>query len=297
MNNKYILDSILNSYDTHGVINRFDRYHFPTKHSIEHVLHLLKEMLFPGFFGSYELDNNKLEDITKKRLDLLEVHLTTEIGKTLMWKNHVGKVESQISLIQKEANSITLSFLESFPVLRLTLKSDAQAVFEGDPAAKSINEVILSYPGFEAIMVYRIAHYFYLKDIPLIPRQMSELVHSSTGIDIHPGATIGEQFCIDHGTGIVIGETAVIGNDVKLYQGVTLGAFSVDKNAASSKRHPTIEDGVTIYARSTILGGNTVIGKNSIVGGNVWLTESLPPNTKIYVSADFKASFKQSTKK
>jgi serine O-acetyltransferase len=160
-----------------------------------------------------------------------------------------------------------------------------QANFRGDPAAKSFEEVILSYPGFQAITVHRLAHYFWKAQVPLIPRMMSEMVHGSTGIDIHPGAEIGESFFIDHGTGVVIGETTVIGSNVKLYQGVTLGALSVKKEEGNRKRHPTIEDDVTIYSNATILGGETVIGRGSIIGGNVWITESVPPNTTVYTYA------------
>ncbi len=146
----------------------------------------------------------------------------------------------------------------------------------GDPAARSIEEIILSYPGPEAILVHRIAHFLHVRGVPIIPRIMSEYIHGKTGIDIHPGATIGESFFIDHGTGVVVGETCIIGNNVKLYQGVTLGALSVKKSMSGKKRHPTIEDDVTIYSGATILGGETVIGKGSTVGGNVWLTESVP---------------------
>ena len=156
------------------------------------------------------------------------------------------------------------------------------AADRGDPAARSQEEVILSYPGVQAIMVHRIAHELWVRDIAMIPRMMSEYVHGITGIDIHPGAQIGDSFFIDHGTGVVIGETTVIGDNVKLYQGVTLGALSVQKELANSKRHPTIEDEVTIYAGATILGGRTVIGRGSIIGGNVWLTDSVPPNSRIY---------------
>ena len=153
--------------------------------------------------------------------------------------------------------------------------------FNGDPAAKSNEEVILSYPGLEAILVHRIANFLYINGVPVIPRIMSEHVHGKTGIDIHPGASIGESFFIDHGTGVVIGETCIIGDNVKIYQGVTLGALSVKKNLQNKKRHPTIEDNVTIYANATILGGETVIGKNSIIGGNTWVTESVLENSVI----------------
>lgn len=166
------------------------------------------------------------------------------------------------------------------------LNKDVQAIFEGDPAAKSPSEVIRSYPGFYAIAAYRIAHELHKLKIVDLPRIITEHAHSRTGIDIHPGATIGEYFCIDHGTGVVIGETAVIGNHVKLYQGVTLGALSVEKEDANTQRHPTIEDQVVIYAGATVLGGNTVIGTGSIIGGNVWITRSVPPYTKIYYKVD-----------
>ena len=159
------------------------------------------------------------------------------------------------------------------------LKVDTDAAFAGEPAAKSTAEVIVSYPGLEAIMVYRIAHNLHVKGVPVIPRIMSEHAHGKTGIDIHPGATIGESFFIDHGTGVVIGETCVIGRNVKIYQGVTLGALSVKKELQDKKRHPTIEDNVTIYADATILGGKTVIGEGSVIGGNTWVTHSIAPNT------------------
>ena len=174
------------------------------------------------------------------------------------------------------AEQTVLSLIEEIPELRRKIILDTQAALDGDPAAKSFEEIILSYPGLEAIMVYRIANFLHKNGVPLIPRIMSEYIHGKTGIDIHPGATIGESFFIDHGTGIVIGESCVIGKNVKLYQGVTLGAISVKKSLSNKKRHPTIEDNVTIYAGATILGGDTVIGEGSIVGGNVWLTESVP---------------------
>ena len=173
-------------------------------------------------------------------------------------------------------------FLDYLPELYTELMLDAEAIEKGDPAARSVDEVIISYPGFYAIGFYRIAHWFYKNKVNLLPRIITEHAHKITGIDIHPGATIGRSFCIDHGTGIVIGESSVIGDNVKIYQGVTLGGLTVQKEMANSKRHPTIEDGVVIYAGSTILGGETVIGASSIIGGNVWLTESVPKNSKVY---------------
>lgn len=180
------------------------------------------------------------------------------------------------------ARQIRESFMDRLPEVYERLSNDSLAMFQGDPAAKSVAEVIVSYPGFLAICGHRIAHQLHLLKVPIFPRIIAEQVHQRTGIDINPGAQIGHDFCIDHGTGIVIGETTVIGNRVKLYQGVTLGALSVDKKLADSKRHPTIEDDVVIYANATILGGQTVIGKGSTIGGNVWITSSVPPGSKIY---------------
>ncbi|SFS90078.1 serine O-acetyltransferase EpsC [Sphingobacterium wenxiniae] len=177
---------------------------------------------------------------------------------------------------------IAKRFFETLPEVYQTMWTDAQAIMDGDPAAKSIREVIRTYPGFTAICIYRIAHQLWEAKVPLIPRILTEHAHSKTGIDIHPGAKIGEYLYIDHGTGLVIGETCIIGNHVKLYQGVTLGALSVEKNLANVQRHPIIEDHVIIYAGATILGGQTVIGRHSIIGGNVWLTSSVDPYTTVY---------------
>jgi serine O-acetyltransferase len=174
------------------------------------------------------------------------------------------------------------NFMQTLPELFARMLNDAQAIFAGDPAAKSIEEVIVAYPGFYAIAVHRIAHRFYDLGVPVFPRLLTELAHQFTGIDIHPGAKIGDSFCIDHGTGVVVGETTHIGNNVKLYQGVTLGALSVQKYLASKKRHPTIEDNAVVYSNATILGGDTVIGHDSVIGGNVWLTTSVPPYSVVY---------------
>lgn len=178
--------------------------------------------------------------------------------------------------------AVTKRFYEALPEMHRIMHTDATAIFEGDPAATSTFEVIRTYPGFFAIALYRVAHALMALDVPLLPRILTEHAHSQTGIDIHPAATIGEYFCIDHGTGVVIGETAVIGNQVKVYQGVTLGAMSVEKFLANTRRHPTIEDRVVIYAAATILGGDTVIGHDSVIGGNVWLTSSIPPYSTVY---------------
>lgn len=191
-------------------------------------------------------------------------------------------VLKQLSYTDEQINTHIETFSNALENLYLQMIDDATAIFNGDPAAESIEEVVVTYPGFYAIIVYRLAHQLYKQQIPILPRLFTEYAHGKTGIDIHPAAQIGNSFCIDHGTGIVIGETTIIGNNVKIYQGVTLGALSVDKAEAGVKRHPTIEDGVTIYAGATILGGKTTIGNNSTIGGNVWLTESIEPCSTVF---------------
>ncbi len=188
----------------------------------------------------------------------------------------------------ERADQISFKFHSWLPDLRKLLDKDAEAFFNGDPAAKGLNEVIFSYPGFRAITCHRMSHFLWIEDVPVFPRILSEYVHQKTGIDIHPGAHIGEYFFIDHGTGVVIGETTQIGNHVKIYQGVTLGALSVEKTEQGKKRHPTIEEGVVIYANATILGGETIIGKHSTIGGNIWLTKSVPENSIVYHEATTK---------
>jgi len=198
-------------------------------------------------------------------------------------QNHLRDlIQSVSSLVVMDKETIVFEFFSELEDIKNQLLADAQLILEFDPAAASVEEVLLTYPGFLAIMVHRLAHQLYLAKVPLVPRMMSEWAHSKTGIDINPGAQIGCPFFIDHGTGVVIGETAVIGNNVKLYQGVTLGAFTVRKEDAKTKRHPTIEDNVTIYAGSTILGGTTVIGHDSIIGGRTWIIKSIPPFSMVY---------------
>lgn len=206
-------------------------------------------------------------------LELFEQKLTE-------FQNELKQFLSQVNV--SDPNEIAQSFFDDLYEIHEVLLSDLNAVLEFDPAAKSRTEVLLAYPGFFTITVYRIAHNLRNKNVSVLPRVLSEYAHSKTGIDIHPAATIGERFFIDHGTGIVIGETAVIGNDVKIYQGVTLGALSVSKDQAEEKRHPTIEDNVIVYANATILGGKTTIGKGSVIGGNVWITESIPTQSLVY---------------
>ncbi|HOZ16170.1 MAG TPA: serine O-acetyltransferase [Tenuifilaceae bacterium] len=210
--------------------------------------------------------------LNRRTFNVSSSEVYRELNKLL--KKQIGD-SSKADLLAKE-------FTTELPLLQKELMADANTIAKNDPAASGIDEVIITYPGFLAICIYRLAHYLANKGVPLIPRIMTEWAHSRTGIDIHPKASIGKEFFIDHGTGIVIGETAIIGNRVKIYQGVTIGALSVSKELAQTKRHPTIEDNVVIYAGSTILGGNTTIGQNSIIGGNVWLTKSVEPNSLVY---------------
>lgn len=218
---------------------------------------------------------------------------TLSFSSISVFEKHVEKLNNELQRIIKYSNSKTLldplkitnEFFDLLPTLYQKLQHDVTAMYEGDPAAKSRSEVIRTYPGFYAIAAYRIANALHVLGVEGTPRVITEHAHSKTGIDIHPAAKIGEYFCIDHGTGVVIGETSVIGNHVKLYQGVTLGALSVNKEDAEKKRHPTLEDNVIVYAGATILGGETIVGHNSIVGGNVWLTRSIPPDSKIYYQA------------
>lgn len=184
-----------------------------------------------------------------------------------------------------DLEEVLYDYVEKLKEIKIELNKDVEAIFNGDPAAKSFEEIIIAYPGFFAIAAYRIANFLLQKNVPLIPRIITEHAHSYTGIDIHPAAKIGNYFCIDHGTGVVIGETTIIGNNVKIYQGVTLGALSVSKKNVEGKRHPTIKDNVVIYAQATILGGKTIVGKNTIIGGNVWITKSIPANSKVYYNA------------
>ena len=213
-------------------------------------------------------------------------------------EHHLRVLESDLELILIKlqerlpgpSDEIVNTFFNELPLVYHQLENDAIAIEAGDPAATNTDEVIRTYTGFYAVAVYRIAHILYELNVPLLPRVFSEHAHAKTGIDIHPGASIGSAFCIDHGTGIVIGETSIIGNNVKVYQGVTLGATSVDKEMANIKRHPTIEDNVVIYAGTTILGGRTIVGHHSIIGGNVWLTESVPPHSRVYHRPQIKVS-------
>jgi serine O-acetyltransferase len=236
---------------------------------------------------------SKTETFTNE-LFLILFDAETSVSKNMedlanLFKDIYGRIET---CEEQDYISIWKRFLVGLPDILEKLNQDAKCLYQHDPAANSVEEVILAYPGFFAIAVYRLSHEFQKNNMPLVPRMMSEYAHRLTGIDIHPGATIGSPFFIDHGTGVVIGESAVIRNHVKIYQGVTLGALQVSKDMKDTKRHPTVEDDVTIYAGSTILGGDTVIGAHSTIGGNVWLTQSVPPNSLVYQTSEIKLKSK-----
>lgn len=261
----------------------------PDKASVIEILDDLMEVIYPGYFGRKDVESSNIEYYVGDLLDSIYTTLTLEIYRSIRPECSNATALDSCDHCHGIAEERALLFLRALPDLRARLSEDVQAAFDGDPAAKSFDEVIFAYPAIFAITIYRLAHELNLQEIPLLPRIMTEHAHSVTGIDIHPGATIGAGFFIDHGTGVVIGETTIIGNRVKLYQGVTLGALSFAKDEEGrmirgKKRHPTIEDDVVIYAGATILGGATVIGRGSVIGGNVWLTRSVPPYTKVVIS-------------
>lgn len=286
MNIDMLIDGILDSYDRYGLINRNHTEDFPNRQNVVSILSDIQSVIFPGFKMAEDIDSVNIRYITGEKVNNIIANLTREIQKSLIYTRAQTCTHEEVGNIAeshcfKLAEKTAVALIEEIPEIRRKIQLDVLATFNGDPAAKSNEEVVLSYPGLEAILVYRIAHFLYENGVPIIPRIMSEHVHGKTGIDIHPGATIGESFFIDHGTGVVIGETCLIGNNVKIYQGVTLGALSVKKNLQNKKRHPTIEDNVTIYANATILGGETVIGRDSTIGGNTWVTESVAAGSVI----------------
>lgn len=257
----------------------------PGKKAMIAVLREILSALFPGCLTYEPVDHEDHEEI-KARLQAIADALVDQITRIESYRVLERTRPADFDCAAR-ANEVVFSLLSELPAVRTMLQEDVLAAYEGDPAAHSNMEIVMSYPGLLAIATHRIAHILYKQDVHLLPRVMSEYAHSRTGIDIHPGATIGKGFFIDHGTGVVIGETCVIGNNVRIYQGVTLGALSFRKDADGHlvkgiKRHPNVEDDVIIYANATILGGDTVIGKGSVIGGNVWLTHSVPPNSHIF---------------
>ena len=278
-----IVRTLLDDYDKNRVIDEVKSFDHPDREVVVEIIYSIRKIIFPGYFRNksyrvYTVRNNismLLEDVIFK--------LIRQISIVLHYDSEYADAD-EITLA-KRAEDITFEFLGKLPVIREYIDMDVEASFEGDPAAYNKDEIIYSYPGLFAILVNRIAHELFLLKVPLIPRIMTEYAHSCTGIDIHPGASIGKHFFIDHGTGIVIGETTEIGDNVKIYQGVTLGALSTrgGQSLRSKKRHPTIEDNVTIYSGASILGGNTVIGKNAVIGGNAFITKSVPAGAKVSI--------------
>jgi len=276
------IELLLENYNAYGMVNNSNAINLPGRESIDGIVRGLEELIFPGFLENLSV-GEQLRKVTAEKVKHVSRKMVEEVEKSLAFSASLGILNCGHEGCNAAAALVVDEFFEELPAIRIMLGKDLEAAVRGDPAAKSSDEVILSYPGFQAIALHRVAHFFWTRQVPIIPRMMSELIHSRTGIDIHPGAQIGEYFFIDHGTGVVIGETTVIGKNVKLYQGVTLGALSVKKEEGGCKRHPTIEDDVTIYANATILGGETVIGSGSVIGGSVWITVSVPPGSKIYL--------------
>jgi serine O-acetyltransferase len=264
-----------------GVLNN------TTRNKVIEILKSLRSLILPGIYENKPVNYDELENVINKRITCAASELCNTVKGILVHECSGNEDTDECTEI---AEGITIKVLEGLPEIRSLLDKDIKAAYNGDPAAKSYEEVILSYPSIEAISIYRIAHLFYNLNVPIIPRIMTEYAHKNTGIDIHPGAAIGSSFFIDHGTGVVIGETCTIGNNVKLYQGITLGAksFPLDEHGnpiKGVKRHPDVEDNVIIYSGATILGGNTIIGHDSVIGGNVWLTDSIPPYSTVFNSS------------
>jgi serine O-acetyltransferase len=280
-----IVDDLVLSCGTGDCFDHISPEPIPSREATISVIEKARRILYPGYFIRSRVDNINLSYYFGQEATALFEALTEQV--TLSIRHECLRHHQPCTHCEQRGQEAAIAFMHHLPLLRSMLAKDVRAAYKGDPAAKGFDEIIFSYPGLFAISVYRIAHQLHEQGIPLLPRIMTEYAHSMTGIDIHPGAHIGESFFIDHGTGVVIGETCEIGNRVRIYQGVTLGALSVQREEVeglrNKKRHPTIEDDVIIYSGATLLGGNTVIGARSVIGGNVWLTESVPPDTQVYM--------------
>jgi len=296
---KHLLQPILDSYRESGGINHVDRSNLPSKKAVAALSEDLLHLLFPGFFSDEAVSSQELPEAAQEIIDQIAAQLESAIAVSLRIREE-GKTEKHL---RDEAVAITGRLFAGIPPVRALLKTDVEAAYAGDPAARSLEEIVLAYPGLEAVAIQRVAHLLYKEEVPLLPRMMTEWAHSRTGIDIHPGASIGSHFFIDHGTGVVIGETCVIGDRVKLYHGVTLGARSFQKDEKGEivkglRRHPRVEDDVTIYPNGIILGGDTVIGARSTIGANVFLMKSIPPDTLLVRGEQIQSSLdKKSGKK
>ena len=287
-----LTDRIVASYHDIGTINHIGHCPLPSTEAVIKIAGDLKEVIFPGYRRRQNLHLGNVTFHVGDLVDGLHDKLTEQISRALRHdcgrKNVPNCSGRPLADFEAPGQQRTIQFLETLPEIRSLLADDVQAAYDGDPAARDLDEIIFCYPGLEAVTIYRLAHELHLLGVPLIPRMLTEWSHMQTGIDIHPGAKIGRSFFIDHGTGVVIGETTDIADNVKLYQGVTLGALSFPKDdegklIRNQKRHPTIEDNVVIYANATILGGDTVIGANSVIGSSVSLVKSIPPNTLVTI--------------
>ncbi len=283
-----IIDAVLDDYDQGRAIDKMELYNQPDKEAIIDIINKLIGIMYPGYYRdkTYKVYDAK-SNLTMMMEDVM-FRLRKQIATVLRYgEEYADFADAGDARISQQAQQITNEFFRKIPKIREYLDTDLQATLDGDPAARNKDEIIFAYPGFFAITVNRIAHELFLLNVPMIPRIMTEHAHSLTGIDIHPGATIGKYFFIDHGTGIVVGETTVIGDNVKLYQGVTLGALSTrgGQKLKGKRRHPTIGDNVTIYAGASILGGDTVIGKDSVIGSNVFITSPIPAGTRVSIKS------------
>ena len=278
-----LVTNLLNDYNQGRTIDKINTFDHPDKEAIIEILDKLRKIIYPGYYRNKSYKVYTVRNSISMLLEDVIYNLVKQISIVLEYVPAFENVDESKRI--EKAEEMTFAFLQQLPKIRAYIETDVQAAFDGDPAAYNKDEIIFSYPGLYAILVNRIAHELYVLGVPLIPRIMTEYAHSKTGIDIHPGATIGKYFFIDHGTGIVIGETTVIGDNVKIYQGVTLGALATrgGQKLKNQKRHPTILDNVTIYSGASILGGETVVGKDVVVGGNAFITKSIPDGTRVSI--------------
>lgn len=284
-----VTDQLVRSYGACGMLHHLGREPLPSREAVADIVADFFEILFPGYGRRQNLSEANIGFYIGGLIDALHAKLTEQIARAL--RHDRCRDDEDFHRCDETAGGTSLDLLRRLPHIRNTLERDVEAAYSGDPAAKSHHEIVFSYPGFEAVAVFRLAHELHRLRVPYIPRMMTELAHSKTGIDIHPGATIGPGFFIDHGTGVVIGETCEIGEKVKLYQGVTLGALSFDRDESGElvhgayKRHPTLRDNVVVYANATILGGRTEIGEGAVIGSNVWITKSVAPYAVVVLDA------------
>lgn len=283
-----VVSGLLASYANDARGHHIDKKFLPSREEIFEIIELLFQVFYPGYYGRQDLTKGNLEYHVVTLVSTLREKLATQIEQCLCWSSETGNDHRKLGPRCAHSRKLASKLLDRLPDIRNTLLHDVQAAYDGDPAAGSIDEIILAYPGLLAVTVHRVAHELHKLDVPLMPRIMSEWAHSRSGADIHPGANIGGSFFIDHATGVVVGETCDIGENVKMYQGVTLGALSHPKDERgrvirNMKRHPTVEESVTLYANATVLGGQTVVGNGSVVGGSVFLTKSIPHRTRVGV--------------